>query len=176
MESVTATETKSPGAICCVCLFRPWYQRLIKAASLLRSPLLLAIRLYWGWQFFEDGKGKFINHETVTGYFDSLHIPFPSFNAYLTAGTQCLGGLLLLIGLGSRLVCLPLIFVMIMAYLTAEIDKVKAIFSNPDKFVTADPFLFMFACIIVLAFGPGKFSVDALLAKKFSAKDNPQGK
>jgi putative oxidoreductase len=102
----------------------------------------------------------------VTEFFQSLHIPFPAFNVYLAGGTECLGGLLLLIGLGSRLISLPLIFTMVIAYLTAEIDTVKHIFSDPDKFISADPFLFMLAAFMVLAFGPGKFSVDWLLEKK----------
>src|ERR1700677_269316 len=172
METTSTTEPKSPNEICCICLFRPWYQRLIKAASLLQSPLLLAMRLYWGWQFFGTGKGKLMNHEKVTMFFDSLHIPFPSFNAYLAGGTECVGGLLLLVGLGSRLVCLPLIFVLFIAYVTAESESLKAIFTDPDKFTGATPFLFLVACVVVLAFGPGKFSVDALLAKKFPGEGN----
>ncbi len=38
---------------------------------------------------------------------------------------------------------------------------------NPDLFFAAAPFLFLFASLIVLIFGPGKISVDHLLAKKF---------
>lgn len=176
MEPAGVIETKGSKEIRRASFFQACYGRLIKAASLLQSPLLLAMRLYWGWQFFGTGKGKLMNHEKVTAFFGSLHIPFPSFNAYLAGGTECLGGLLLLIGLGSRLVCLPLIFVLIIAYLTAEIDSVKALFSDPDKFTSATPFLFLVACAVVLAFGPGKFSVDALLAKKFSGNNNHQGK
>lgn len=176
MEATNVADTKRAKGTCCVCFFRPWYERLIKVASLLQSPLLLAMRLYWGWQFFGTGKGKLMTHEKITGFFTSLHIPWPSFNAWLASGTECFGGLLLLIGLGSRLVCLPLIFAMIIAYITAESERLKLIFKDPDKFVTADPFLFLFASVIVLAFGPGKFSVDALLAKKFSGKNNPTGK
>ena len=142
------------------------YRLLIAAAGCLQSPLLLAIRLYWGWHFFLTGRGKLMNAAKVTEFFQSLHIPFPAFNVYLAGGTECLGGLLLLIGLGSRLISLPLIFTMVIAYLTAEIDTVKHIFSDPDKFISADPFLFMLAAFMVLAFGPGKFSVDWLLEKK----------
>lgn len=143
------------------------YQLLINAASRLQSPLLLALRLYWGWQFFLDGKGKLQNLQKITDYFGhDLHIPFPHFNACLASATECIGGLLLLAGLGSRLVSLPLIFTMIIAYLTAEFDKVKHIFSDPDKFVSADPFLYLLACVIVLVFGPGVFSLDWVLAKR----------
>ena len=141
------------------------YQRLIAVASCLQSPLLLALRLYWGWQFFGDGRGKLLNLSRIADYFGhDLHIPFPYFNAALASVTECVGGLLLLVGLGSRLVALPLIFTMIIAYLTAEIDTVKHIFSNPDKFVTADPFLYLLASVIVLVFGPGAFSLDRLIS------------
>lgn len=165
METPANTPAAAPRKLCMVCLSQQAYRLLVKAANCLQSPLLLAIRLYWGWQFFQTGRGKLMNHAQVTEFFQSLHIPFPGFNVYLAGGTECFGGLLLLAGLGSRLISMPLIFVTIIAYLTAEFDTVKNIFSNPDKFVTADPFLFMLAAIIVLAFGPGIFSLDWLIGK-----------
>jgi len=38
-------------------------------------------------------------------------------------------------------------------------------FSNSDKFVKADPFPYLLTALIVLAFGPGLFSIDALLKR-----------
>ena len=143
---------------------------LVRGAEFLQSPLLLALRLYWGWQFFVTGRGHLENLDKTTQLFQSLHIPFPHLNACVAGGTECVGGLLLLAGLGSRLVSLPLIFTMIIAYVTAESDSLKQIFSDPDKFVTATPFLFMLACVIVLAFGPGVFSFDCLIEKAVSKK------
>ena len=52
---------------------------------------------------------------------------------------------------------------MTVAYLTADFEAVSNIFSDPDKFVKADPFPFLLTALIVLIFGPGRFSVDALL-------------
>jgi putative oxidoreductase len=146
------------------------YRLLIAVASCFQSPLLLALRLYWGWQFFGDGKGKLLHLKSVAEFFGQLHIPFPYFNAILASAVECGGGLLLLVGLGSRLVALPLMFTMIIAFLTAEIDKVKHIFSDPDKFVTADPFLYLLASAIILVFGPGVFSIDWLLARRWRRK------
>jgi putative oxidoreductase len=144
------------------------YGLLIAAASLLQSPVLLAIRLYWGWQFFQSGKGKLLNlHRTADFFGHDLHIPMPYLSACLASATECCGGLLLLLGLGSRLVSVPLIFTMCVAYVTAEKDALNHVFSDPDKFLSAAPFLFLFACVIVLAFGPGVFSVDWILSKKF---------
>jgi putative oxidoreductase len=75
-------------------------------------------------------------------------------------------GLLLLAGLGGRVVPLPLIGLLTVAYVTSEQEALHAIFSNPDKFVTADPFLFLLAAVIVLVFGPGQLSLDALFGRK----------
>jgi putative oxidoreductase len=152
----------SPIAVC--------YRLLIRGASLLQSPLLLAVRLYWGWQFFLTGKGKLQHLDKITEFFKSLRIPFPHFNAGLAGGTECVGGLLLLAGLGTRLVALPMIFLLVIAYLTADIDSLKQIFSDPDKFVTATPFLFLLACGVVLVFGPGAFSLDWLIEKTICKK------
>jgi putative oxidoreductase len=139
------------------------YRLAIKIGTWLQPVFLLVIRLYWGWQFFITGKGKLGDIQKVTGFFQSLGIPFPHLNAYLAGCTECFGGLLLLAGVASRVTTLPLIFTMIIAYITASPDAVKNIFSKPDDFVTADPFLFMLAAIIVFVFGPGLFSVDGLI-------------
>ena len=52
---------------------------------------------------------------------------------------------------------------MAVAYLTADLEAVTSIFSDPDKFVKADPFPYFICALIVLVFGPGRFSVDALI-------------
>src|SRR5689334_17944954 len=120
---------------------RAGYGKLVHGASYLQSPLLLAIRLFWGWQFFQAGWGKLQDLERVTGFFTQLGIPMPHLNAIMAACTECFGGLFLLLGLASRLTTIPLIITMIVAYVTADNEALKAIFSDPDKFVTAAPFL-----------------------------------
>lgn len=137
-------------------------------AARFQSVFLLIIRLYWGWQFFQTGMGKLENITKITGFFQSLGIPFPTLNAYLAGSTECFGGLCLFLGLGSRLITIPLIFTMIVAYVTAEREALFSIFTNPDKFTGADPFLFMMAAVIVFLFGPGLFPADRLLKKIFS--------
>ncbi len=135
----------------------------------LQPVLLLVIRGWWGWSFFLTGKGKLMNLEKTTAFFTDLGLPLPKLNAIMAGSTECVGGLLLLLGLCSRLVSVPLMFTMIVAYATADKEAVQAIFSDPDKFTSAAPFLFLLASVIVFAFGPGKISLDALLFKK-SAK------
>jgi len=141
------------------------YQMYLNLLAKLQSPLLLILRLYWGWQFFITGKAHLMNLDQTTSFFQGLNIPMPKLNALLAGSTECVGGLLLLLGLGSRVITVPLVSTMVIAYLTADRDKVTGIFQNPDAFVTATPFLFLLAVLIVLIFGPGKFSVDAVIGK-----------
>jgi len=132
----------------------------------LQSFLLLVIRGWWGWSFFLTGKGKLTHLEKTTAFFADLNLPLPKLNAILAGSTECVGGLLLLVGLCSRVASLPLIFTMFIAYATADKEALHAIFSDPDKFTGAAPFLFLLACVIVFAFGPGQLSLDALFCKK----------
>jgi len=139
--------------------------------SSLQSPFLLAVRLYWGWQFAETGWGKLMNLEKITGYFTSLNIPFPQLNAIMAGSTECFGGILLAIGLASRPAALALTFTMLVAYLTADREALFSIFSEPGTFYNADPYTFLFAAVLVVIFGPGKVSLDALIAKLVFKKD-----
>jgi putative oxidoreductase len=50
------------------------------------------------------------------------------------------------------------------AFITADREALLSIFSDTDKFYAAAPYTFLFACLIVLIFGPGKLSLDTLVA------------
>jgi putative oxidoreductase len=141
------------------------YRLLILAASSLQSPFLLAVRLYWGWQFIQTGFGHITHLDKVTGYFGDLGIPAPALMAPLISVLE-LGGGILALGLASRLIALLLTGNMVVAFITGDRDALFSIFSDPDKFYAAAPYTFLFAVLIVLVFGPGKFSIDALLAKR----------
>jgi putative oxidoreductase len=136
------------------------YSLFERALSNLQSPLLLAVRLYWGWQFFQTGHGKLMHISKVIGYFTSLGIPLPAFNAYFVSWLECVGGILLILGLGSRIIALPLTIDMLVAYITADREALFSIFSDPGKFYASDPYTFLFASLLVLVFGPGKISID----------------
>lgn len=141
------------------------YTPLVAGASKLQSLFLLAIRLYWGWQFFITGRGKFQNLDKAIAYFMELHIPLPRVSVIVVASLETVGGLMLLAGLASRLISISLAAMLTVAYLTADIEKVQAIFSNPDQFVTSEEFLFLYTVFIILIFGPGKLSLDYLIGK-----------
>jgi putative oxidoreductase len=141
------------------------YRLLIAVASSLQSPFLLFVRLYWGWQLAQSGWGKLHNIDKVTEFFTSLGLPAPGFTAHFIASLEFVGGILLILGLASRLNALALTVNMIMAYITADHDALMSIFSNPDKFYAAAPYTFLFASLVILIFGPGLFSLDAAIAR-----------
>src|SRR4030088_1987343 len=142
---------------------RQWYKRFFAAVDHLQSPFLLLIRLYWGWQLIQSGWGKLHNLEKVTDFFTSLGLPMPAQMAVFISCVEFLGGIFLAVGLLSRLTALVLTVNMIMAYVTADTEALRSIFSDPDKFYAAAPYVFLMASLIILIFGPGKFCLDALL-------------
>lgn len=150
-------------------LTRRGYELLVSGANYLQSPFLLLLRVYFFWQLFQTGQGKLAHIEKISEYFASLGIPLPTLNAYMASATETFGSLLLIAGLASRLTAIPITVVMVVAYLTADLEAVTGILSNPDKFVKADPFPFLVTALIVLVFGPGKFSIDALIKWGFES-------
>jgi putative oxidoreductase len=144
---------------------------LIHMSSSLQSPFLLAVRLYWGWQFVQTGWGKLSDIGKVVGFFTDLGIPAPALNAYFVSALEFGGGVVLILGLGSRLIALPLVVNMLVAYITADREALLSVFSSPDKFTGAAPFTFLVASLIVLIFGPGKISVDALLQRRIGSRE-----
>lgn len=129
-------------------------------AANIQTPLLFVLRVYWGWSFAQTGWGKLMNLDRTAGFFASLGIPLPKVKAVLAATTESVGGVLLALGLFARPASVPLIFTMLVAYITADNEAVKTLFSNPDNFTEAAPFLFLLVSSLVLAFGPGKWSLD----------------
>ena len=145
------------------------YSRVASAFSSLQSVMLLAVRLYWGFQFAQTGWGKLHNLVRITGFFASLNIPFPGFSATFVSALEFVGGTLLMLGLFSRPIALLLACNMFVAYWTADREALSAIFSDPGKFYAADPYTFLFASLMILIFGSGLFAVDTLVAKRLKA-------
>ena len=109
--------------------------------------------------------------------FQEWGVPFPTFSVYLSALTEIVCGLLLVVGFASRLITIPLIVNFCVAYLTASREVLLNVFKDPDAFVSDAAFLFLLASLIVFIFGPGALSIDALIRKLFgrSRHTEPRG-
>jgi putative oxidoreductase len=168
-----------------VCLkktVRQWYQAEIRLMTYAQPALLFLLRLTFGYGFFKAGLGKLQNIDSTAEYFAGLDIPLATLNAYLAGATECFGGLLLLLGVASRVVTIPLIFTMLVAYATQHIDELRPLWTlkddgsyNPATFFKAAPFPYLLTALIVLLFGPGAFSIDGLLKWFFDRKGSAIG-
>ena len=135
---------------------------IYRILDFLKHPFLLLIRLYWGYAFFQAGFGKFNNMPHVIDFFTQLGIFMPKYNAYFVATVETVGGLFLMAGLFSRLIAIPLVINMIVALLTAHAAATLNLLHDPKTFFEQEPFLFLYASLIVTLFGPGAFSIDDL--------------
>jgi putative oxidoreductase len=147
------------------------HDKFFGLVSYAQTPFLLFVRLYWGWQISQNGWGKLHNLPHVTEFFTSLGLPAPGPTATFVAAFEFTGGILLAIGLFSRIAALGFVIDMTMAYITADREAFLSVFSDPDKFMAAAPFTLLFASLLVLIFGPGKIAVDTLLGRWFPASE-----
>ena len=154
---------------------KSWHDKFFHLVDYLQHPFLLFVRLYWGIQLIESGWGKLHHLDKVTDYFTSLNLPMPGKMAVFISCVELFGGLFLALGLLSRVASLVLTVNLIMAYVLGDREALLSIFSDPDKFTAAAPYVFLMASLIVFVFGPGIFSVDAL-ASRFIWKDSPGNK
>ena len=141
---------------------------IVRAFSLLRgignalqSPLLLAVRLYWGWQFVQTGWGKLHHLQKVIDYFSDLGIPYPQVQAPFASANEFVCGVLVLLGLATRVASIPLIVVMLVAIRTAQwenVDSAAALLGLVEW-----SYIAIFAWVAIA--GPGPVSLDALIAR-----------
>ncbi|MFO0598394.1 MAG: DoxX family protein [Myxococcaceae bacterium] len=128
-----------------------------------KSVSLLALRVVVGTVFFGSGKGKLEHLSDVIEYFRSLNIPAPELQAPFVAGLEMVGGILIILGLGTRLIVGPLAVTMFVAIATAKWEDVEG-FRSFVGLQEVD-YVIMFGVLLML--GPGKASVDFFLRKKF---------
>jgi putative oxidoreductase len=143
------------------------YEAFVRVLNRLRSPFLLAIRLYWGWQFVQDGWGKLTHLDKVTQFFTSLNLPAPGATAMLVGVVELGGGILFALGIASRLTSLVLFVNMTMAYLSVPDDRTNFthILSKPEDFYGATPYTYWFAALLILILGPGAIALDTLFRR-----------
>lgn len=121
----------------------------------------LVTRIAVGWVFVQSGWGKLHDLQRVIDFFRELGIPRPELQAPFAAGTELVCGALLLAGLATRLACLPLSVVMIVAIATAlwpELDGAGDLYFKGE-------FLFLVLFGWIAVYGPGPLSLDALLLR-----------
>lgn len=139
--------------------------RLADLAGFFRFLPPLLARVSVGWVFVESGWGKLQNLEQVRGYFASLNIPAAHLQAPFVAGLEFIGGLLLLAGLATRLISLPLIGVMAFAILTARAEELTGM-NSLSALAGFIEYLYILLLAYLVVEGPGLVSFDTFLRGK----------
>ncbi len=140
------------------------YLKYKNFAEKLRDLPPLLFRLVLSYGFFEPATKKLGNIDAISQWFASMNYPFPTLNAYLSGITEFSGSILLLLGLGTRIISLPLMFVMLVAIFTVHIGNGFAAGNNGFEI----PFYYLLMLFSLVISGAGKFSVDHLLDKKWN--------
>jgi putative oxidoreductase len=125
----------------------------------------LLVRLFVGYFFVETGWGKLHNLDGFAQRFAGWGIPYPHFNAALSAYTEFIGGLLIVFGIATRLASIPMIINMLVAILKVNLLRVN----NLDDFVELDEPLYALTYLWLLISGPGWVSVDYLINRVFGS-------
>lgn len=124
-------------------------------------PLLL-IRLTLAYGFYNPARMKWNDINAIGEWFSTIGIPAPYFNAYLAAGTEALGVVLLILGLGTRLISIPLMITMVVAIVTVHFANGFEAGENGYEI----PLYYLLMLFTLLILGPGKASLDELIRKK----------
>jgi putative oxidoreductase len=122
----------------------------------------LVVRLTLGAVFATTGWGKLHNLESITEFFASLNIPAPGAQAAMVSTIEFVGGLLLLVGLGTRIVSALLIGVMAVAIYTAKLPDLHGAVELANTIEWT--YLAMFVWLALA--GAGKASLDHLIARR----------
>ena len=133
---------------------------------------LLLARLWLGYSMIMGGQSilRFFSSQELRDFFQNwfgneLGLPAPLVMAFLAKGTEFVGGILLCVGLATRISSAMIAIVMLVATLTANINYHNAAepFLRQDGVVTISCFLFALLFVIC---GGGNFSLDNLVFKK----------
>ncbi len=141
-------------------------QFLFRPTGAPRSALL--VRIAVGLIFFTQGILKYIDSSMGAVRFTRIGFPHPYFTAHFVGTFEILCGLLLLAGLWTRLVSIPLLIVITTAIATTKIPELFRANQGFWYMVSdARTDFAMFCCLVFLiSVGGGSWSLDAKVAKE----------
>ncbi len=152
------------------------WKRLIQFVLLgdanLQSWAILLARVALGVFFAISGGGKLFVAERTEAMYKTLveaKVPLPRLMTYFVSSVEFIGGCLLIVGLLSSLACLALLGDMLVAIMTTTLpgmSKGGSPLSWLDDFLYLPEPLYVLFFILLICTGPGRFSVDYLIAAR----------
>lgn len=137
-------------------------QRALAITKALDGVGPLVARITLGVIFASSGLGKLQHLDKVTAFFTDLGIPAPHFQAAFVGSVELFGGILLLVGLGSRICAMLLASTMVVAIITAK----RADIHSFTDFLGLEEWVYLVMLGWLVLAGPGRFAIDAILVKK----------
>jgi len=157
----------------------------LRGIGQLLPPLIL--RLIMGWEFWESGREKYLGDNWFTDIKDRFPFPFnsiPTDISWTTATYFELGGAILLVfGLFTRFAAYSLLVLTFVATAAAHWPDMVAMWSDLAKgYAIQDmgfgnfklPLLFVVMLLPIIFQGPGKISLDYLLARQLKTDPMPE--
>ncbi len=138
----------------------------------------LGLRLILAWEFWEAGRGKLGGDNWFMSIQDRFPFPFdlmpPSLSWALATWTEMVAAILLLLGLGTRLAAFALLVLTIVATAAVHWPSDWTLFAElAQGYAITDrghgnfklPLLFVVMLLPLVLRGPGRLSLDALIAR-----------
>ncbi|WP_165027281.1 MULTISPECIES: DoxX family protein [unclassified Dysgonomonas] len=128
-------------------------------------------RIIVGWVFLSEGIQKYILPELVgAGRFEKIGFANPEFLAYFVGTFEIICGLLLLLGLLTKIATIPLIIIMFTALITTKLpvllDKGFWVMAHESR----TDFSMTLLLLLLLIYGAGRFSFDHFFYKKLDKR------
>jgi putative oxidoreductase len=130
----------------------------------------LVMRLVVGYVFMLTGWGKLNNLPQMIQNFTEWGIPFPKILTPFVSGVECFGGILLMLGLFTRIPAAMLAVVMLVAIKSAKWENVDSL----ETLLGFEEMTYFAAFLWLAIAGPGAVSLDRLLLRATGNEDAPR--
>jgi putative oxidoreductase len=135
---------------------------------------ILLIRLAVGLIFLTQGVLKYIDPRMGEARFERIGFPHPYFTAHFVGTFEIVCGLLLLLGLWTRALSIPLLIVILTAIATTKVPQLFHA-NQGFWFMVSDArtdFAMLCSLLFLLSVGGGSWSLDAMRDAKNNSRGN----
>jgi putative oxidoreductase len=134
---------------------------------------ILLIRLMVGSVFLSEGIQKFLFPEIRgAGRFASIGLPNPEFLGLFVGFFEIACGVLVLMGLLTRLSVLPLLVIMAVAVVSTKLPQLETKGIWETLHASRTDFSMIMGSLFLLLMGGGKWSIDQKLSNKRASSDS----
>ena len=137
------------------------YARFTQQTEKLKDLPPLFMRLVLAYGFYGPAMMKWNDIHAIGDWFASMNYPMPYLNAYMAGITEVTGVVLLTLGLGTRIISIPLMVVMLVAIFTVHIGNGFEAGNNGFEI----PLYYLIMLLTLVIYGSGRISIDHLIKR-----------